>query len=341
VWIESRGSVPPVPEWFSCARELDRQPYDKVKSRACLRSILSHPEILKAKVSLHHYKPWDALTFYVESPQLTVTDVDLGIAAADLAQVHELLAINGNALRPGEPYEEAKEASTRVVLDLLLRSEGRRAGVSKTVYLDFNKKRAHVAFKIWQGPPDFPQPLVPPYAEPCKIMNGFFNWTDADDFSPVHFVERRMKTKWCGCFSEADLRDDLLALKEMKFLKEANISVEGAGNMRSISVHLRSQPIPIAYVTVGGYGLLEGLVEHETPPLTIHPGDIYSRSAAGSVEKLLEKFFARDGRQVQVFSDVEVNPMGDATLSFSVLAYPDDVVHVNETQSDASFHNEN
>ena len=337
-WVESHGSVPPVPAWFSCVRELDRQPYDKVKSQACLRSILSHPEVLKGRVSLHHYKLRDTLIFNLESPSLSVTDVDLGIAAADLAQIHELLAINGNALRPGEGYEEAKEKSTRVVLDLLLRSQGRRAGVSKTVHLDFNKKIAQVGFKIWEGPADNPQMLVPPYAEPCKIMNGFFNWTDADDLSPVHFVEGHMKTKWCGCFSDADFRDDAAALKEMKFLKEANISVAGSGNMRSISVHLRGGQIPIAHVSVRGYGLLEGLVERETPPLTIHPGDIYSRSAAWNLEKLLQESFAKDGRQVRVFSDVEVSPTGDATLTFSILAYPDDAIHVNDVQYDGSFH---
>lgn len=337
VHVESHGSVPPIPDWFSCVSELDKKTYDKVKARACLQSILSHPEAVKGKGSLHHYKEQDVLTFRVEWPSLTVTDVDLGIGAADLARVHELLAINGGTLHPGAVYEFTEEASSTLVLDLLLRSQGRRAGISRTVSLDYKKKTALVAFKIWEGPRGISEPLVPPYAEPCKIMNGNFNWMDVDDLSPVSFVERQMKTKWTGCFSETDVQDDLMMLKGMNFLEEANISVEGAGEQRNISVRLRSHPIPIADIRVKGYGLLDQHVEGGLPPLTIHAGDMYSRSASRDFAQLLIKAFSKDGRQVRVFTDVEITPAGEAKLEFAILAYPDDVVYVNGAKFDGSF----
>jgi hypothetical protein len=295
---------------------------------------------MKGKVSLHHYKVQDLLTFRVEWPSLRVTDVDLGIAPADLAKVHELLAINGRALHPGSTYEFTGEASSTLVLDLLLRSQGRRAGISRTVSLDYNQKTAQVKFKIWEGPPGNSEPLVPPYAEPCKIMNGYFNWMDADDLSPVSFVERQMKTKWCGCFSETDVRDDLAMLKAMKFLVEPNISVEGSGEQRSISVRLRSRPIPIADISVKGYGLLKGQLEGGVPPLAIHVGEAYSRSASNDVAQLLKRTFMKDGRQVRVFTDVEVTTAGTANLQFGVLAYPDDVVYVNGVKFNGSFPDE-
>jgi hypothetical protein len=37
-WIEDKGSVPPVHQWFSCIKELDSEPYDKSKAPACLDS---------------------------------------------------------------------------------------------------------------------------------------------------------------------------------------------------------------------------------------------------------------------------------------------------------------
>jgi hypothetical protein len=336
VHVESHGSVPPIPDWFSCVGELEKKTYDKVKARACLQSILAHPEAVKGKGSLHHYKERDVLTFRLEWPSLTVTDVDLGIGAADLAKVHELLAINSGALHTGAVYEYTGEASSRLVLDLLLRSQGRRAGISRTVSLDYKKKTAQVALKIWEGPPGNSEPLVPPYAEPCKIINGNFNWMDVDDLSPVSFVERQMKTKWTGCFSETDVQDDLSMLKSMKFLEEASISVEGAGEQRNVSVRLRSHPIPIADIRVKGYGVLEGHVEGG-PPLTIHAGDMYSRSASRDLARLLIKAFSKDGRQVRVFTDVEITPAGEAKLEFAVLAYPDDVVYVNGVKFDGSF----
>ena len=335
--VEYHGSVPPIPDWFSCVGELDKKTYDKVKARACLQSILSHAEAVKGKGSLHHYKEWDVLTFRVEWPSLTVTDVDLGIGAADLAKIHELLAINGGALHPGALYEYTGEASSTLVLDLLLRSQGRRAGVSRTVSLDYKQKTAQVAFKIWEGPPGDSQPLVPPYVEPCKIMNANFNWTDADDLSPVSLVQRQMKTKWTGCFSEADVKDDLAALKEMKFLAESNISVEGSGNMRSISVHLRSNPIAIGDIRVKGYGLLDGLVDSDIPPLSIHVGEIYRCSVSRQAAKELKKAFMKDDRTVRVFTDVEISSEGKAKLKFGILAYPNDLVYVNGVKFNGSF----
>jgi hypothetical protein len=335
--VESHGSAPPIPDWFSCVSEVEKKTYDEVKARACLQSILSHPEAVKGKVSLRRYKVRDVLTFRVEWPSLTVTDVDLGIDPGDLAKVHELLAINGQGLHPGSTYEFNGEASSTLVLDLLLRSEGRRAGISRTVSLDYKQKTAQVKFKIWEGPPGNTDPLVPPYVEACKIMNGNFNWSDADDLSPVSFVERRMKTKWCGCFSETDVQDDLAMLKEMKFLSEPNISVEGTGGQRSVSVKLRSHPIPIADIKVRGYGLLEGQIESAVPPLGIHAADTYSRSASRNVAQLLKKTFMKEGRQVRVFTDVEVTNEGTANLEFSVLAFPDDLVYVNGVKFNGSF----
>ena len=319
-------------------RRLDDKPYDRKESQSCLNLILSHPEIQKGKLILRHYKIEDSLTFRVESPSLSVSDLEWGVSGGDLAAFHELLSVNGRALRSGEPYDSRRDDNSRLVLDLLLRSQGRQAGITRDVYLDYNNRTARVVFKIWDGPPRVPQSLVPPYAEPCKIMNGFFNWTDADDLTPIHFVEQLMKTRWLGCYSEADVREDSIALKELKFLKEASISADGPGNMRSISVHLRSNPIPISHVEIRGYGLLEGHLETDIPPLTVHPGDIYSRRTVWQEERFLRESFAKDGRQVQVFSDVSVDSTGKATVSFAVLAYPDDMVYVNGAPYDGTFH---
>lgn len=337
IYVESRGSVPPIPDWFTCVRELDKKTYNNVKARACLQSILSHPEVVKGKFSLHHYKVRDVLTFHLESPSLTVKDVDWGIGPGDLAQTHELLAINGTALFPGAAYVDERDFSSRLVLDLLLRSQGRRAGISQVLSLDYKQKTAQVAFKIWDGPRGSPQPLVPPYSEPCEIMNGYFNWMDIDDLSPRDFIERQMKTKWTGCFSEKDVHDDLAMLKRMKFLTEADISVEGSGGFKSVSIHLRSNPIPVGYVRVKGYGLLDGLKESDITPLSIHVGDAYSRSTSRDVARELKKEFMKDGRQVRVFTDVEITPDGKANLEFGILAFPNDLVYVNGAKFNGSF----
>ena len=334
---DEHGSVPPVSQWFKCFRELQGKPYDKAKSQRCLASILSHSQIQSGKIILKHYKEANVLTFRLDSPSLAVTDVDLGVAAGELAQVHDLLEVNRNALRVGEPYDEHRDGDSRFVLDLLLRSKGRRALVSSTEYLDYQRKTARVTFKIWDGPPGEPQRLTPPYNEPCKIMNANFNVLDVDDFSPVDFVERQMKTKWLGCFSEADIQDDMAKLRSMPFLKEPSISVEGSGDSRSVGVHLHGNPILIAKVVVHGYGLLEGLNDRNIPALPIRAGDVYSRSATQNLAQLLKDSYSTAEKRLTVFSDVQITNSGEAELDFSVLAVPHDIVYIDGTRFDNSL----
>jgi hypothetical protein len=334
--LDERGSVPPVLQWFSCVHQLEQKPYNKPKAQQCLDSIRSNPEIENGKITLKR----DHLTFHVESPTLIVSDVDLGVSAGDLAKVYDLLDIYGNALRIGEPYESRREAASWLVLDMLLLSQGRRSGVTRTLHLDYNKKTARAIFKIWEGPPGEPQSLVPPYGAPCPILNANFNWSDADDFTPVDFIQRQMKTKWLGCFSEADLREDRARLDGMTFLKESKISVGGSGNSRDVSFHFRSNPMRIAKVTVHGYGLLSGLYNQDVASLAVHPGDTYSRSRAWEQENSLGKLYRKDGWQLKTFTDVQVDSKGEATLDFSILAYPDDVVYVNDKPYDVTLHRE-
>lgn len=335
---DDHGSVPPVSQWFKCFRELRDKPYDKTKSQMCLASLLSHSQINKGRIIFKRYKNRDLLTFRLESPSLKVSDVEYDVEAGELAQLHNLIETHGNTLVVGEPYDENRAGSSLLVLDVLNRSRGRRAGISTTTYLDYRRKTARVVFKMWDGPPGEPERLTPPYAEPCKIMNANFNSLDVDDFSPVEFVEQQMKTKWLGCFSESDVQDDLVELRNMKFLKEANISIDGSGETRTVTVHLRGNPIAISEVKVRGYGLLEGLADSGVPPLTIHAGEIYSRSATNNQLQSLENSFSKGERRVTSFSDVRITSGGKAELDFSVFACPDDVVYIDGMKFDNSLH---
>lgn len=331
--LDDSGSVPPIPEWFNCVKELESKPYEKSKAQECLDSILSHPEIEKGATAFDVRQ--HLLTLSVESPTLIVKDLDLDIPAGDLTKFNPLLS--EDALRVGASYTRHGEWRTWFGLDLLFRSEGRRTGVSRTLHLDYARKTAEVAYKIWEGPPVEPGVLPPPYSPPCPVTNLNFNYIDVDDFTPVDLVRRRMRIKPMGCFSETDLREDRTALNNLVFLKESNIKVSGDGGSRSFIFHLRSKPIRIDNVTVHGYGLLSALSDNDIPSLTVHSGDVYMRSRAGEQELSLKKFFTKDGWQVKSFTDMQVDAKGKATLDFSILAYPDDVVYVNGKRYDVTF----
>jgi hypothetical protein len=336
--VQETGSVPPIPQWFTCVSALSHHPYDKHKAQECLDSILSHPEITRGSFAFD--KHGKALTFSVESPTLIVTDVDFGISTADVANFHGLLAINdaahGKGLRIGEPYSHEREYQSWFVIDLFLRTQGRRSAISRTIRLDYEKKVAQVTYTIWEGPRGETDSLVPPFAKPCPILNGNFNGFDWDDFTPVQFIQRQMKTKWLGCYSEADLREDEQRIAEMPFLRESKIVVTGHGNERDFGFHFRSNPIPIGKVTVRGYGLKSGLGESDLPPLRVHAGDVYRSSLMAEQEDALKVFFTKTGWQINSFADVQVDSGGEAMLDFSILAFPDNIVYVNDRVYDVT-----
>jgi hypothetical protein len=320
--------VPPVSPWFSCIHELEHKPYDKTKTQQCLDSILSHPEIEKGRFS----RSKELMIVSLESPTLVVTDLDLDVPPGELARFHELFganeAANGDALHVGEPYTRRRESQVWFGMDLFLRSQGRRAGVSRTLWLDYSKKTAHVDYRVWDAPRQEPEPLGPPFGAPCKVLNANFNGFDWDDLTPVQYIRQQIKTKWLGCFSENDLREDEELLKKMPFLKDSKISVSGSGSSRDFAFHFRSNPIPIVKVTVQGYGLLAGLSEADIPALTIHVGETYSASRLGQQAASLKNAFEKADRQLKLFVDVGITPKGEATLDFSLVAYPDDIVYV-------------
>jgi hypothetical protein len=142
--------------------------------------------------------------------------------------------------------------------------------------------------------------------------------------------------EWLGCFSENDLREDEELLKKIPFLKESKISVSGSGSSRDFGFHFRSNPIPIVKVTVHGYGLIAGLSEVDVPPLAIHAGDTYSTSQTSRQAESLKNAYEKADRQLKVFVDVGVTPKGEATLDFSLLAYPDDIVYVGDKAYDVT-----
>ena len=333
-YLDASGSVPPVHQWLVCIKELDHRPYNQSKAQECLDSILAHAEIEEGKIVFDEQR--ELLTFYLKSPDLILRDMDPDVSAGELATFHALLS--ENALQMGQPYSPARESGLWLALDLLFRSQGRRTGISRTLHLNYDKKTATVAYKIWEGPPSEPQKLPPPYTPGCAITDLNFNWMDVDDYTPMDFVQRQMKIRPWVCFSEADLREDRARLKGMAFLREANISVSGSDNVRSFSYSLHSNPITIAKVAVHGYGLLSDLSEKDIPPLLVHPGDTYSRSSVGQQEYLLKKANEKDGRQIKVFTDVQIDSTGKAVLDFGVLAYPDDVVYVNDKPYDVTLH---
>src|SRR5205823_1127995 len=66
-YIEMKGSIPPVADWYSCIREMRGQPFDQNKIDGCLHSVLSHPQLTSGKVSIKHHRRFAEVTFFLGS----------------------------------------------------------------------------------------------------------------------------------------------------------------------------------------------------------------------------------------------------------------------------------
>ena len=104
-----------------------------------------------------------------------------------------------------------------------------------------------------------------------------------------------------------------------------------------LSFPFRSYPIPVADVTVRGYGLLDGLSQVNFSAFPIHRGDTFSQGRRREQEASLQKIYEKSDSRLQVSSDIRITPTSEAILDFSLLAYPDDIVYVNGKPYDVNL----
>jgi len=173
--IETKGSIPPVAEWYSCVRDMRGKPFDSKKVDGCLRSVLSHPHLTAGKVVVKQNPGYTDVAFVLDSPALILSSVDFGLSRARQLEFENLLKQDEYALHTGDIFDTAKETQTTIKLEQFLKSKGAQALVSKDIALDYGHKTASVVYKVWEGPTIVPEEPLLPGPRRCDLYVRNFN----------------------------------------------------------------------------------------------------------------------------------------------------------------------
>src|SRR5438309_2049083 len=157
-----KGSIPPIPAWYSCIREMRGQPFDQQKVDGCLHSVLSRPHLTAGRVIVKHHRRFAEVTFFLESPALVLSKVDFGLSVDRQMEFENLLRLDEFALHSGDTFDTRKETQTAIKLRQFLKSKGVLALVSNELLLDYVHKTASLIYKVWEGPDIAPEYLLLP-----------------------------------------------------------------------------------------------------------------------------------------------------------------------------------
>jgi hypothetical protein len=326
---DGESSLPPVPGLYSCVQKLHGKRLVPGEPESCLESILSYGYFQGGRIEKNVDKNGIELKFILRAAALRLTEVRFGIPDESLPNFRAFASKGGGSLSAGDTYTLLGELDTTGRLESFLESQGERAIVSRDLTLDYRAGTAKLIYHVWEASPSLLNQLPPPYTQSCDVHVREFSMVDTNEFVPIPLVQDLSKQYHSFCFSDRLVTEDEENLRRTGIFQTAKYSVQGSGNVRSLSLTLRARPITISDVQILGYGLFASRRMEDAPPLPLHIGKVYRRSDAGEANDILKAFFARQGVQFRVFENDRQTPDGKLSVSFEVLGAPNDALSIN------------
>ena len=334
-FVMSTGSTPPVREYYSCAYDLSGKPFDRRAAEACLKSILSHPHFTGGNVVVEPHVGYTTVKFEVESPALTLTKVDFGLASDRELEFEHQLSDDDFAPHVGETYDESNAYEAKEKLDEFLKSKGILALVSYETSLDYDHRTASVNYNVWEGPPI--PPREPVYPRPnCHVLVGNINEFNIDDYTPILYVNDILNLQMTSCFSNEKIDRAVRELKGTGIFSTLEVKIsphEGDSSpdeqWRDVTLTARGKPTKVGRILYKRYGLLSEAPEPAWPQIRLAVGKAYSRYDAQESEKTLENFLTKPGVEVGVFQEDRLGPDKQLTVIFHLIGGATDTVWID------------
>lgn len=329
--IKVNGSEPPsFNEWHGCVDGLRGSSYTKESAQACLNSILKTRYFVGGKIETSPYGTDSVkLEFVLDAPSLILTKVDLYAPADDIERLRQWLAADRDALQTGDVYQRGRELGTWHRIDNFYKFEGRSAGISERLNLNYEDKTAQLSYTVFEGPHIPKVSLISPDDPPCKELIGVFNMTGLDDFVPTPLVDRLIKVHGFSCLDEKLLSVDRETLRKTNLFQDVKYSIAGSADYREVSVSIVGKPLRIGDVSVNGYGRASGLVPPNPDRLRLRSGEIYSRSDASEDMDYLKELYSKAGESVDIIEDEGILPGNELLLKYNVLVYDQNEIFVD------------
>lgn len=326
--VKVSGSVPPIPE-FACVADLRDNPYDATRADRCLRTILASGCFDSGRIEVKKVGKDHLVRFVLRAPTLRLVEVDYGLPPSQAEAIGRLMERNNALLRPGQAYDLSRDNATRSALEFLVKSHGKRLGISRKVFSNYRTKETRLLYQIWEGPEGPEEPLPPPYEGKCNVYVGPVILTDLNDSTPVTLVESLLRVRSFGCFSIPLLEESKQALLRTGLFEQVEYSVDKEKVHRGVSLHLRTKPTLVEAVSVVGFGTLSNDLAVRSEGLPLQAGEPYLRSKALLTQDYLTKRFSTAGRKIEVFEDAKLLPDARLQITFSVLVFPEDEIIIS------------
>jgi hypothetical protein len=235
----------------------------------------------------------------------------------------------GQIVEAGDDYRDVRDERTADLIGMYFADMGRRAGVMRTVDLNYRTGTADLTYRITIGPDMVPMRAMPPFNPECNVPISSFNASDVDDYVPLNLVDKMTRTHAFGCFDTGMIASDQQWLRTSNLFREASFDVQDQDHAKDVSLHLRGKPFKVKEVHIVGYGLFSDNTFPNDTGLPLKAGDTYHRSAAHSTREYLKGKYARANKVVDVFEDDQLTDDKVLVVTFQVLGYEQSQVLVN------------
>lgn len=328
-FVVPHGSLPPLPQIYSCIRSLNGKPYEEGSAKACLNSILASGFFENGQIVLTPKEASLFVEFRLSAPKLEVTTVEFDADTSVKEQMLEWIRNTGQIIKVGDTYVDNRDERTAEVAEMFFRDLGKRAAVVRIVDLNYRNRTADLKYRIVLGPDIVRMRALPPFNPECNVPIHLFALTDVDDVVPLNLVEKLTKTHAFGCFDPKTLSEDENTLKKSNLFEEVRYNVERGSAGVDLSVHARGKPLHVSEVKTVGYGSLSGRSFPAEPALKLQPGGIYTRSTVrASLEFLMNKYHRSD-QILELSEDDQLMSDNRLLVTLQLLGFPEDKVVVN------------
>lgn len=328
--VDAQGSLPPVPQLYSCVRELTGKDYDAANAKSCLDTILASGYFQNGRIeTASGSSNLIVVHFILVAPSLVVRNLDFDVEGSPKEQMLAWIQNTGDILKVGDAYRGDRDGKTREVLGFYFRDIGKSAGISRLANLDYQAGTAGLTYRITVGPDIIPMRALPPYEAECPQRIAMFNLSDVDDYVPINLLEKMTKTHGFDCYSAASISGDSKALQNSKLFNTARYEVQGDTRDRQVYLHIQGKPLKIKEVRIVGYGLLSRQSLAKEGALPLRAGDQYKRSVADASEEYLKSEYVEPNQNLEVTEDDQLTADNELIVTFNVLAYGQDRVTIN------------
>ncbi len=247
--VQTVGSIPPIPRWYSCIHPLEGNHLDQQAFEKCLESILANAPFLSGSTEVETTsKGTRIVVFNLKAPNLILDCLTFDAPAGMHDSLRDFLSRDPNVLKQGDVYDNEGDSHILELYSIFLQSKGVQGIVTRDLNLAYDHGNAELHYRLFQGPSTIPREPLPPYGKGCDVMVGNVMETNIDDSTPLPLVENYLRIRENACFSEDDLKKAEEELRSTGIFASLSVNITSDGGWRNLALIAKTNPTIIRHL---------------------------------------------------------------------------------------------